>query len=623
MKLGNMFFNYRYVCAECEKFIPSRNVEITSETEGYAYKYAQKVTSSFSEVGQDVKLNLFLSIPESIKEKVGDLYAENDESYAVEIVGESINLYAVSERGLIYAVATLKHLYEQKEIGDLLIFDYPDKEIRGYRVYTPGRNSFDAFKDVVDMMIEYKYNSMILEVGGAMEYKRRPEINEKWVEFCNEVNKSPYEADRIQHRTYPNWQKNSIHADNGGGSFITQDEMRSLIAYCREREITVIPEVPTLSHSDYIVRTYPELNERVEDAYPDTYCPSNPKSYEVVFDILDEVIEVFDPEYVNIGHDECYTLAKCPLCKEKDPVDLYVGDIEKINDYIKARGIKSMMWCEKFFDNIHLMSYDGRVHGYGGTGDEAWGVARCIGCVGKVPKDVTLLNWYWSLTDFNREEEIRDLGYTMIYGNFIGVALDDYRRRIEGVRGGFVSNWGAFEDMYMQRNGQFYGLISTAWAFWSKDYDTEQNSDVVAKVKDELYRRHLVKMGKNRIQITHTTDFEKEYEVFYDGYYYVEDEWKIGEHIVEYTDGTKVSLPIIYGYNIRSENEKEDCISDSTEAVPKGYVEILGATYPEIIDGKMYYTTAYKNPYPEKEVRDIHTVARDEIKIEIRTDIWE
>ena len=147
--------------------------------------------------------------------------------------------------------------------------------------------------------------------------------------------------------THPQWAKNSIHADNGGGSFITQDEMREIIAYCREREIEVIPEVPSLSHSDYIVMAHPDLNERKEDTYPDTYCPSNPKSYEILFDILDEVIEVFHPEYVNIGHDECYTLAKCDRCKGKAPADLYVEDITKINNYLNARDIKAIMWGEK------------------------------------------------------------------------------------------------------------------------------------------------------------------------------------------------------------------------------------------------------------------------------------
>ena len=617
MKLGNMFFDYRYTEIMGEKFSPSCSSEICSESEKYAYEYAKKTVSAFPDDGRVMKINLLLSMPERIAERVGGAYSENVESYAVEITENEVNLYSPSERGLIYAVATLKQLYEQNEFGKLLIFDYPDKEIRGYRVYTPGRESFGAFKDMVDMIVEYKYNAMIIEVGGAMKYKRRPEINRKWVEFCTEVHKSPYEAERIQKNTYPAWQKNSIHADNGAGSYITQEEMRSLISYCRERELTVIPEVPTLSHSDYIVMTYPELNERIEDKYPDTYCPSNPKSYEVVFDIIDEVIEVFEPEYINIGHDECYTLAKCPLCRDKDPVDLYVGDIEKINNYLKERSIKAMMWSEKFFDNVYLMSYDGRVHGYGGTGDADWDVPRCIGCVGKVPKDIILLNWYWSLTEFSREKEIRSLGYQMIFGNFIGVALEDYRRRIEGVKGGFVSNWGAFEDMYMQRNGQSYALLSTAWAFWSPDYDTKDGFAVVSKVKDELYRRHLVKSGKDCIEITHTTDCEMEYKVFYDGYYYVEDEWKIGEHTVTYTDGTKTVLPVIYGYNIRSESEKEEFFSDSTEAVPKGYVEILGATYPEVRNGRMFYKTAYKNPYPEKEIESISTSSKSGIKIEM------
>lgn len=621
MKLENMFFEYEYICATGEKFTISRNIKISSESDKYACEYAKKVVSQLDENGKAITLNLILSIPDRIKSKLGSIYSNNPESYAVEITKDSINLYSSTERGLIYAVSTLKHLYERGEIQEMLLYDYPDKEVRGYRVYTPGRKSFDAFKKVIDMLVEYKYNAVMLEVGGAMEYKRHPEINKKWEAFCSEVNKSPYEAERIQKKTYPGWQKNSIHADNGGGSYITQDEMRELIAYCRERELTVIPEVPTLSHSDYIVMTYPELNERAEDKYPDTYCPSNPKSYEIVFDILDEVIDVFNPQYVNIGHDECYTLAKCPKCRDKDPVDLYVGDIVKINDYLKARGIKTIMWSEKFIDNVYLPEPDGTLHGYGGTGDEAWDVPRCIGCVGKVPKDVTLLQWYWALTDSSREKEICDMGYNMIYGNFNGVLLKNYRERMGRVKGGFVSNWGAFEGMYMQRNGQNYALLATSYVFWNRDYDTPQSKELVGKVKEELYKRYLAALGSDKIELLHTTDYFRAYRSFYDGFYFVEDEWKIGEHVIEYTDGTEVHLPIIYGYNIRSENEKEVLDSNSTEAVTTAYVEVLGATYPTMLDGKMFYRTAYENPYPEKKVQRMRTVIRDGIKIETRCNI--
>ena len=63
-----------------------------------------------------------------------------------------------------------------------------------------------------------------------------------------------------------------------------------------------------------------KIDTRAEDAKPNefyyhSYCPSNPKSYEILFDIIDEVIEVFKPEeYVHMGHDEVYQLGVCPVC---------------------------------------------------------------------------------------------------------------------------------------------------------------------------------------------------------------------------------------------------------------------------------------------------------------------
>ena len=616
MKLENMFFEVKYADVSGESFVISSESKVNSETDKYAKKYAKKVIAGCSSDGRAVSINLHLSIPEKIQTRLGSHFCNNEECYAVEIGENDINLYALSDNGLIYAVSTLLQLIESDNVRDMLLFDYPDKKVRGYRVYTPGRSSFEAFRNVVDMLVYYKYNAIMLEVGGAMEYKRHPEINEKWVEFCREVHKSPYEAERIQKKTHPGWQKNSIHADNGNGSFITQDEMRELIAYCRERGLRVMPEVPSLSHCDYIVMAHPDIRERAEDTYPDTYCPSNPKSYELIFDILDEIIDVFKPEYVNIGHDECYTLAKCPLCRDKDPVDLYVGDIEKINDYLKAKGIKSIMWAEKFFDNVYLTEPDGSIHGYGGTGDPAWDVPRCIGCVGKVPKDVLLFHWYWSLCTGKEEKDIRDLGYKMLFGNFQGVSIKDYRERSRDVEGAFISNWGSFEPEYMQRNAQNFNITSTAYILWSSEYDSHMSHKLVDETKNELYRRYKKSLGDNIIELVHTTDHHRPYKVFYDGFYIVPEDWEIGKHIVTYTDGTVAELPIIFGYNIRSASEKIVFDSGSTEAKSTAYVEVMGASKPTMLDGKAYYRTAYKNPYPEKEIAKMECVAYDGINID-------
>lgn len=616
MKLEKMFFDFVYVDAFGAPFSLSSDSSVSAPRDCYALRYAQSVLASCDRDGKKMTVELAFSIPEEVRMKLGNAFAENDESYAIVIDGGSIRLYAPKHAGLIYAVSTLKQLIEADALAPMVLFDYPDKAVRGYRVYTPGVNSFDAFKQMIDMLIYYKYNSIIIEVGGAMEYKRHPEINKNWVEFCKEVHQSPYEARRIQHETHPQWKKNSIHADNGAGSYITQEQMRQLIAYCRERELAVIPEVPTLSHCDYIVMAHPDIREREEDTYPDTYCPSNPKSYQLVFDILDEVIDVFRPDYVNIGHDECYTLAKCPRCKDKDPVDLYVGDIIKINDYLKSKGVKALMWSEKFIDNVYLLDEDGLYHGYGGTGDPLLDVPRVIGCVGKVPKDVTLLHWYWSLCEGSREKELQDMGYTMLYGNFQGSSLKDYRDRIGGVSGGFVSNWGAFEAEYMQRNGQNFNLLATAWIFWNQTYDTNQCDEVQELVKNELYARYKKTLGSHTVELMHTTDYFRPYKAFYDGYYIVPEDWEIGKHILTYTDGTEVAFPIVYGYNIRTASEKTLADSGSTEAKTTAYIEVVGASCPTVWEEKLFYRTAYANPYPHKQIKTIRCQPKPGIHIE-------
>jgi len=85
----------------------------------------------------------------------------------------------------------------------------------------------------------------------------------------------------------------------------------------------------------------------VDDPFPDTYCPSNPKTYEIVFDILDEVIQVFKPKHIHIGHDELYTACVCERCKDKKPADIYAEDVRKISNYLAGKGVGTMMWGEK------------------------------------------------------------------------------------------------------------------------------------------------------------------------------------------------------------------------------------------------------------------------------------
>ena len=586
--MQNLFFDYVLLHHKDKEFRASSASAVTGSPDWYATEYLQSVVSAFPADGSAVSFRLVLGFPEEVREKIGDAFTDNEEAYALDVTENAVTLYGASERGLIYAVSTVRMLFPDGDLETLFLYDYPDKSVRGYRVFTPGEKNFGDFKRMVDLLVLYKFNTIIIEVGGAMEYARHPEVNAKWVEFCEEMHRSPYETDRVEHKTYP-WTKNAIHADNGGGGFITKSQLKDLVAYCRRRGFEVIPEVPSLSHCDYIVQSHPELNERVEDAYPDHYCPSDPRSYELLFDLQDEIIEVFEPKFMNIGHDEAYTMCCCPRCKGKNPVDLYIADIEKINDHLNALGIRAMMWCEKTYE-VRLPN------GWpiGGVGNMMVDIPRLLECADRIPANVILLDWYWSHATPEMEQKNIDRGHDILYGNVNAAHIKEYRRRPKEIMGGFVSNWGSFEPEYMQRNVQNFDLTSTAYVFWSRVYDTEDQSALLPKVTDVLASDYKSSLGQHVITVTHTTDYNVPTRHFYDGYYITDEEWLLGNYEARYSDGTVALLPVKYGHNIKGSELK---VSQGAD-----YTSVIGACKPVPTDAGMTYEAYFADPHPDKEL---------------------
>lgn len=277
-----MFFNYKHF-----NYTGSRNLVFTSDViieapSAFLSNECRRITAKTGEGEGAIcrKVSLITGLPVRVGDiRIPNAVAENSDAYALE-TGEHCKLYAVTCRGLYYALMTLEQLIEADSLRAAVIYDSPAAACvyRGYRTFTPGREETELFKKTIDMLAYYKYNTLFIEVGGAMEYKKHPEINTAWEEYCSKIRNIPGAAAKIQCDTY-HWPKNSIHADNGAGSFLTQAEMRELIIYARERGMDVIPEVPCLSHCDYILNAHPEFREREGDRYPDTYCPAKTGIY--------------------------------------------------------------------------------------------------------------------------------------------------------------------------------------------------------------------------------------------------------------------------------------------------------------------------------------------------------
>ena len=177
---------------------------------------------------------------------------------------------------------------------------------------------------------------------------------------------------RLEIKKYPKLTTVGAHyADRygGGGGFYTQQEMRDLIAYARERNITIVPEIEMPGHSIEVLAAYPELacvlpERQTFEVRPfwegllqltQPLCAGNDRVYEMYQDILSEVIDVFPSKFIHVGGDEVPKDAwnKCPRCQArikaeglKDAEELQSYFMRRIEKMIEAKGRRMIGWDE-------------------------------------------------------------------------------------------------------------------------------------------------------------------------------------------------------------------------------------------------------------------------------------
>ena len=160
------------------------------------------------------------------------------ESYILEINNSSISIYASDLRGAIYGISSLVQSVIRENslfIPCAIIKDSPTCQVRGVHFYMPERNKIDEFKRIIDSMALLKMNTVILEVGGAMQYDKHPEINESWVKFCAQIESFPGFNGYKSFQGSDFYWKDSVHTEMAGGYYLTKDEVRDIVTYCKKR----------------------------------------------------------------------------------------------------------------------------------------------------------------------------------------------------------------------------------------------------------------------------------------------------------------------------------------------------------------------------------------------------
>jgi len=225
------------------------------------------------------------------------------EGYILQVSSNKVIIAGSDDSGSFFGLQSLRQLIDAgngKKIRGLKVKDWPRFPFRAIRLYVPGPENIAFFKRFMrDFMSLYKYNKVIIEFN-CMRLDKHPEANAGWIEF------SKYMQYSRSNETLglKGEMKNSCHYDCGDGAILEKSDVKNLVDFARENFLEVIPEIPSMTHGYYLLTRHPELAEYPGDYWPDTYCPSNPKSYKLMFDVYDEYIDVIKPKMIHIGHDE-------------------------------------------------------------------------------------------------------------------------------------------------------------------------------------------------------------------------------------------------------------------------------------------------------------------------------
>jgi len=380
------------------------------------------------------------------------------EGYTVCVRPEGVFAVGRDTRGTLYAVATMMQLAELRGDGlympEATIRDWPYMAKRYVHLYVPGRAGILFFKRYVrDFLLRYKFNGIILEMGGGVRLDSHPEIATGWKRTEMELYAHGDQVQKVGEsgplgpgRRF----QDTTHRGIGGGSYIDKEDLLELVRFARAHGQDVVPEIQSLSHVYHLACPHREIAELPHALFPDAYCPSNPKSYKLLFDVMDELIDVIRPENVHIGHDEWRAAGLCAKCRKKDTGVLFANDVIRITRHLKSRGVGVWMWADHFVSghNEKRRSHGRRVwYDYPST-EGAWKRVR------RACPDIVLLNWSWRLrrrpedAPDKYDEELHRKGFRFLYGNFNGLAFEGWPERSKryDVLGAEVSSWCTMDE---------------------------------------------------------------------------------------------------------------------------------------------------------------------------------
>lgn len=304
------------------------------------------------------------------------------EGYKLFVTPKIITIESTSPNGLFYGIQTLYQLlpvqiYGNEKVSKKIKWNIPCCEINdrpkfSYRgiMLDVGRHFMpkEFIMKLIDLLSMHKQNifhwHLTEDQGWRVEIKKYPKLTDVG-------------AWRKETTGYPGTPGDG----KPHGGFYTQEDIKEVVEYARQRYVTVVPEIELPGHSSAAIAAYPELSCFPDREYEvptgwgikkDVFCP-NAKTFQFLEDVFTELFDLFPSPYYHIGGDECPKdrWKESAYCQELMKVldlqnedELQIFFVQRMNNFLREKGKKTVIGWDEILDGGSVpstiaMSYRG------------------------------------------------------------------------------------------------------------------------------------------------------------------------------------------------------------------------------------------------------------------------
>ena len=246
------------------------------------------------------------------------------EAYRLTITPKRVRIEANTPEGVYRAKTTLAQLEYPYPCG--VIVDYPRFPWRGIMLDISRHfRDKDFILKQIDALSGVKLNVLHLHLtdaaGWRIEIKSHPELTEKTAWRVGD--------------TWREWNTTGKRYEGTYGGYLSQEDVREIVAYAAEHHMTLVPEIEMPGHSTETVYAIPGVGCKDTS---DDLCPGKEATFLLLEDILSEVMDLFPSEFIHIGGDEAgkHDWQDCPDCRRRMEEE-GLHSVEELQSYLVRR----------------------------------------------------------------------------------------------------------------------------------------------------------------------------------------------------------------------------------------------------------------------------------------------